>query len=102
MSTSASHSLRKRLLSSLLGAITLAALIQAAAAYSTALSQADVIFDRHMQKIALSLSSGLPLANAEPNTDFNPDKENEDKSTTQALKKAPVWEIWCKSSKKLY
>jgi hypothetical protein len=32
----------------------------------------------------------------------SPDKENEDKSTTQALKKAPVWEIWCKSSKKLY
>jgi hypothetical protein len=32
----------------------------------------------------------------------SPDKENEDRSTTQALKKAPVWEIWCKSSKKLY
>jgi hypothetical protein len=32
----------------------------------------------------------------------SPDKDNEDRSTTQALKKAPVWEIWCKSSKKLY
>jgi hypothetical protein len=30
------------------------------------------------------------------------DKDGEDMSTTQALKKAPVWEIWCKSSKKLY
>jgi len=32
----------------------------------------------------------------------SPDKDGEDMSTTQALKKAPVWEIWCKSSKKLY
>lgn len=32
----------------------------------------------------------------------SPDKDGEDKSTTQSLKKAPVWEIWCKSSKKLY
>lgn len=32
----------------------------------------------------------------------SPDKDNEDKTTTQSLKKAPVWEIWCKSSKKLY
>ena len=32
----------------------------------------------------------------------SPDKDGEDMSTTQALKKAPVWEIWCKSSKKVY
>lgn len=32
----------------------------------------------------------------------SPDLDGEDKSTTQSLKKAPVWEIWCKSSKKLY
>jgi hypothetical protein len=32
----------------------------------------------------------------------SPDKDGEDKSTTEALKKAVVWEIWCKSSKKVY
>ena len=32
----------------------------------------------------------------------SPDKDGEDKATTQSLKKAPVWEIWCKSSKKVY
>jgi hypothetical protein len=32
----------------------------------------------------------------------SPDKDGEDMSTTEALKKAPVWEIWCKSSKKVY
>jgi len=72
------HSLRARLLVSLLGAITLAALVQAITVYSTALSQADVIFDRHMQKMALSLRSGVPLANAEANKAFSQDRENED------------------------
>jgi len=32
----------------------------------------------------------------------SPDKDGEDLATTQALKKAPVWEIWCKSSKTVY
>lgn len=32
----------------------------------------------------------------------SPDLEDEQKSTTQSLKKAPVWEIWCKPSKKVY
>lgn len=32
----------------------------------------------------------------------SPDKDGDDKATTEALKKAPVWEIWCKSSKKVY
>lgn len=32
----------------------------------------------------------------------SPDKDGEDMATTEALKKAPVWEIWCKSSKKVY
>ena len=32
----------------------------------------------------------------------SPDKDGEDKSTTEALKKAVIWEIWCKSSKKVY
>jgi len=78
MTGQATHSLRKRLLVFLLGAITLAALIQAVTVYQTALSQADVIFDRHMQKMALSLRSGVPLVNAQANEDFSQDRENED------------------------
>lgn len=73
-----SHSLRNRLLGLLLGAITLSSLIQAVTAYTTALSQADVIFDSHMQKMAMSLRSGVPLVNAEPNNEFNSDRANED------------------------
>lgn len=72
-----SHSLRRRLLVYLLGAILLGAVAQALIAYLTALSQADVIFDRHMQKMAESLRSGVPLTNA-PNTDFNADRATED------------------------
>lgn len=78
MTSQATHSLRKRLLVFLLGAITLAALIQAVTVYQTALSQADVIFDRHMQKMALSLRSGVPLVNAQAKEDFSQDRENED------------------------
>lgn len=73
-----SHSLRGRLLGSLSAVITVAAVIQAATAYDTALSQADIIFDRHLQKMALSLSSATPVVNAEPNSDYSTDKENED------------------------
>lgn len=32
----------------------------------------------------------------------SPDRATEEKATTSNLKKAPVWEIWCKSSKKVY
>lgn len=32
----------------------------------------------------------------------SPDKLNEEKSTTEELKKAEVWEIWCKTSEKVY
>jgi len=32
----------------------------------------------------------------------SPDLEDDQKATTQSLKKAPVWEIWCKPSKKVY
>jgi two-component system OmpR family sensor kinase len=78
MTPRASHSLRNRLLGFLLGAITLSTLIQAVTAYTTALSQADVIFDRHMQKMAMSLRSSVPLVNAEPNNEFSSDRANED------------------------
>ena len=32
----------------------------------------------------------------------SPDKTDDDKETTQSLKKAVVWEIWCKPSKSVY
>ena len=59
------HSLRGRLLWFLLAAITLAAVAQASIAYRTALQDADQIFDYHMQQMALSLRSRVPLANSE-------------------------------------
>ncbi|HEX5356757.1 MAG TPA: ATP-binding protein [Aquabacterium sp.] len=74
----ASHSLRHRLLGILLGAITLSTVIQAVTAYKSALAQADVIFDRHMQKMAMSLRSGVPLVNAKPNVESSTDRANED------------------------
>ena len=59
------HSLRGRLLWYLLAAITIAAVAQASIAYRTALQDADQIFDYHMQQMALSLRSRVPLANTE-------------------------------------
>lgn len=59
------HSLRGRLLWYLLAAITIAAVAQATIAYRTALADADQIFDYHMQQMALSLRSRVPLANGE-------------------------------------
>jgi two-component system OmpR family sensor kinase len=59
------HSLRGRLLWYLLAAITIAAFAQASIAYRTALADADQIFDYHMQQMALSLRSRVPLANSE-------------------------------------
>ena len=59
------HSLRGRLLWYLLAAITIAAVAQASIAYRTALQDADQIFDYHMQQMALSLRSRVPLASSE-------------------------------------
>lgn len=53
-------SLRARLLWFLLAAIVLAGGTQAFVAYRTVLSEADDIFDQHMQQMALSLRAGLP------------------------------------------
>jgi two-component system OmpR family sensor kinase len=55
------HSLRGRLLWYLLAAITIAAVAQASIAYRTALKDANDIFDYHMQQMALSLRSRVPL-----------------------------------------
>lgn len=56
------HSLRTRLLRWLFVAILLTALAQASVAYLTARAEADVIFDYHMQQMALSLRSVLPIS----------------------------------------
>ena len=55
------HSLRARLLWLLIAAISLAAVVQGALAYRSALAEADQIFDYHMQQMAQSLRSGLPV-----------------------------------------
>ena len=72
------HSLRARLLVFLLGAILLAAIVQAGTAYVTALDQADLIFDRHMQKMAMALRSGAALTTSPANVDVSSDRANED------------------------
>lgn len=59
--TAGTHSLRGRLLWFVLAAILLAALLQAATAYRGALRQADAMFDDHLQQMARSLRSGIPL-----------------------------------------
>jgi two-component system OmpR family sensor kinase len=71
------HSLRGRLLWFLLAAITMAALAQASIVYHSALSDADEIFDYHMQQMALSLRSGTPLSNRDLQ-DSAADPENND------------------------
>ncbi len=55
----APHSLRRRLLWFLLAAISLTALAQALIVYATARSEADEVFDDHMQQMAMSLRPGL-------------------------------------------
>lgn len=55
------HSLRNRLLWFVLAAILLAAVLQAVTAYRGALRQADAMFDDHLQQVARSLRSGVPL-----------------------------------------
>jgi len=54
-----SASLKGRLLIFLLGAVCLAAALQAWSSYRTALQEADQIFDYHMQQMALSLGGSL-------------------------------------------
>lgn len=55
------HSLRTRLLGWLLVAISVTAVAQASIAYLTARAEADDIFDYHMQQMAMSLRSVLPI-----------------------------------------
>jgi two-component system OmpR family sensor kinase len=62
MTRDSPHALRTRLLGWLLAAIVAGTLAQAGLAYMTALAQSDVVFDRHMQKMAQALTSGTALA----------------------------------------
>ncbi|WP_128002529.1 ATP-binding protein [Piscinibacter defluvii] len=78
MSLQPPHSLRTRLLWFLLAAITLTAVVQAVIAYRTARSEADEIFDYHMQQMAMSLRSGLPLAGTVHDGEDRPDEEGYD------------------------
>jgi len=78
MKVKVTHSLRGRLLWFLLAAITIAAVAQASIAYRTALNDADQIFDYHMQQMALSLRSRVPLTNAEDNNVDTPITGNDD------------------------
>jgi len=78
MTADAPHSLRARLLGWLLAAIVLATLAQAGLAYTTALSQSDLIFDRHLQKMAGALASGTALASLPPNDEVSADRADED------------------------
>ena len=54
------RSLRARLLWLLFAAVAFTAAIQASIAYRTAMSEANQIFDYHMQQTAASLGTGLP------------------------------------------
>ncbi|MDQ2926557.1 MAG: ATP-binding protein [Pseudomonadota bacterium] len=67
----APHSLRARLLWFLFGAIVLTATAQVVIAYRTAHAEADVIFDYHMQQMAMALRNGLP-SNAVATTESSP------------------------------
>jgi len=73
-----SHSLRGRLLWFLLAAISIAAVAQASIAYRSALDNADQIFDYHMEQMALSLRSSVPLANSEAMANAEEAAENND------------------------
>jgi two-component system, OmpR family, sensor kinase len=64
--TGARYSVRKRLLWLVLAAILLAALVQAGTAYRSALQQADAMFDEHLQQVARSLRSGIPIGSSIP------------------------------------
>lgn len=75
MSLQESHSLRARLLWFLVMAITLAAVAQALITYRTALTEADEIFDYHMQQMAMSLRSGLPASAVDGGADTTHDDE---------------------------
>jgi two-component system OmpR family sensor kinase len=66
------------LLVSVLGVVLMATCVQAAVAYLSARAQADDLFDRHMQRVALALSTGALSRNVQPNQQVDDDRHNED------------------------
>ncbi len=69
---SGGHSLRKRLLLLLFGAIALFCAIQGVGAYNGALQQADAMFDYHLQQMAHSMPRGFdPSPPPEDSEDFD-------------------------------
>ena len=63
MTSTPSHSLKRRLLWFVLVAILLAAVLQAATAYRSAVQQADAMFDDHLQQVARSLGGITRFSN---------------------------------------
>lgn len=74
MTHAAPHSLRKRLLYLLFGAVVLTAAIQAFIAYRAALAETNEVFDYQMEQMALSFRPGLPEG-AYPNNAFRDDAD---------------------------
>ncbi|MEO5797329.1 MAG: ATP-binding protein [Rhodoferax sp.] len=66
------NSIRRRLLGSVMTAILVAALFQAASAYRGALQQADEMFDYHLQQMAFALRNGAPSHSA-PKDPYDPE-----------------------------
>ncbi|WP_372659744.1 ATP-binding protein [Hydrogenophaga sp.] len=66
MNPASTHSLRRRLLWSLLLAIVLTAAVQAMLAYRAARAEVDEIADYHMQQMAQSLRSGVAMPGSPP------------------------------------
>ena len=66
------NSIRRRLLGSVMTAILVAALFQAASAYRGALQQADEMFDYHLQQMAFALRNGAPSPSA-PKDPYDPE-----------------------------
>ena len=69
------YSLRRRLLGSVMTAILVAALFQAASAYRGALQQADEMFDYHLQQMAYALRNGAPSRLEPPESELEADYE---------------------------
>lgn len=69
--TTGSHSLRRRLLVSVMAAILIGGLFQAVSAYRSALAQADTLFDYHLQQMANSLRGGPVLPSLRPDNELS-------------------------------
>jgi len=76
-----SHSLRRRLLLSVMTAIVLAALFQAVTAYRGALRQADEMFDYHLQQMALSMRARMPQVPSQPSQPSQPPLPDRDEDS---------------------